>query len=253
VDQLIRAIGPGPDDTFIEIGPGRGAITRALAARSRRVVAFEIDRDLAAALQETAPPNLTVAQGDFLDVTPERLRSVLSLAELSGPLRVAGNLPYNVAAPILFRLLQLYAAGVPLSDAHLMVQREVADRLAAKPGTREYGALTVLVGHSAAVQRILALPPGAFRPAPKVHSAVVRVQFHPPHPPVKKEDVFTGVVRLAFSHRRKTLANALGRRGGLLAGIDPARRPETLSIAEFARLADALAETGLTAAAGAVL
>ena len=254
MNKLIGAIGPSPDDTFIEIGPGRGAITHALASRSRHVIAFEIDRDLATALRAAAPPNLIVVEGDFLDVTPEALRSALPAGDIGRPIRVAGNLPYNVASPILFRLLDLHAAGIPLSDAHLMLQREVADRLAARPGTRQYGALTVLVGHAAAVDRTLTLPPGAFRPAPKVQSAVVRLRFHAPDPPVKRAQVFTDLVRLVFTHRRKTLANALGKRGReYFPGIDPSRRPETLSIAEFARIADALADLDATGPAGAVL
>ena len=247
VDKLIRAIAPADDETFIEIGPGRGAITNALAARSRRVVAFEIDRDLASALKESAPANLTVVEGDFLEVTPASVTALFTPLELRGPIRVAGNLPYNVGAPILFKLLELFGAGLPLSDAHLMLQREVADRLTAKPGTGDYGVLTVLVGHRAGVDRVLSLPPGAFRPAPKVHSAVVRLQFHAPDPAVKDTRVLSALVRSVFTKRRKTSENALPRssRGALkAAGIDGRRRPETLTIAEFARLADAVGVSG---------
>jgi len=257
VDKVLRAIAPASDQAFIEIGAGRGAMTRALTARARRVVAFEIDRDLAAALRQTAPTNLTVVEGDFLDVTPETLQSVLTAGELAQPIRVAGNLPYNVASPILFKLVDLRAAGIRLADAHVMLQREVADRLVATPGTGEYGVLTVLIGHVAGVERVLALPAGAFRPAPKVQSAVVRLQFHPPNPPVKDGRIFVDLVRAVFTRRRKTLANALlafeRKRVGAfagpkrLAGIDGRRRPETLSIAEFARLADAIAEMTLPA------
>jgi 16S rRNA (adenine1518-N6/adenine1519-N6)-dimethyltransferase len=246
----MRLIGPGPDDTFLEVGPGRGAMTRALTTRCRRVLAFEIDRDLAAALKETAPSNLTVVQGDFLDLTSHDLRSLLAAGELEEPIRVAGNLPYNVASPILLHLLELYESGARLSDAYVMLQREVAERLAAPPGTRDYGVLSILIGHLAAVDKVLTLPPGAFRPAPKVHSAVVRLRFHPADPPVQDRQLFSRLVRVVFTQRRKTLANALGKwgRGSLLAaGIDSSRRPETLSIAEFARLADALAASGLTA------
>lgn len=246
VDKLVRVIAPAASDTFIEIGPGRGAMTRALTPRARRVVAFEIDRDLAAALETTAPANLTVVAGDFLDVTPDTLRKLLSAEELTRPIRVAGNLPYNVASPILFKLLELHATGIQLADAHVMLQREVADRLVARPGTSEYGVLTVLIGHQADIGKVLSLPPGAFRPAPKVQSAVVRLQFHPPAPPVKKGQVFVDLVRAVFTRRRKTLANALlayGKRGReSFSGLDLRRRPETLTIAEFARLADGFAE-----------
>jgi 16S rRNA (adenine1518-N6/adenine1519-N6)-dimethyltransferase len=229
-------------------------MTRALTSRSRRVVAFEIDRDLASSLRDTAPANLTIVEGDFLDVTPDALQSVLSAEELARPIRAAGNLPYNVASPILFRLLELYESGVRLTDAHLMLQREVAERLVARPGTREYGLLSILIGHSAAVEKVLTLPPGAFRPAPKVHSAVVRLRFHRPEPPVMNRQTFDNLVRLAFTHRRKTLGNSLGKKGRVdflaalrTAGIDPSRRPEMLSIAEFVRLADAVTALGLPA------
>jgi len=174
VVKVVRAIAPAPDDVFFEIGPGRGALTRELAARAGSVTAFEIDRDLAEALRESAPANLTIVTGDFL-------RSEWILENRPAvPVRVAGNLPYNVASPILFTLIDLYSAGIPLADATVMLQREVADRLVARPGSKEYGVLSILVQLSADVERILALPPGAFRPAPKVQSALVRLRFHPP-------------------------------------------------------------------------
>ena len=263
VDKVIRQIAPDPADTFIEIGPGRGALTRPLVDRARRLIAFEIDHDLAAALTASAPAHVTIVDGDFLEVTFDRLGALLKPDAASSPIRVAGNLPYNVASPILFKLASLYAEGAPLTDAHVMLQREVADRLVATPGTGDYGVLTVLLGHTAEVGRVLSLPPGAFRPAPKVHSSVVRLRFHPPDPPVKKGQVFTDVVRAVFTQRRKTLANALSafpKRGResfkealARADIDGTRRPETLTIAEFARLADALADLALPGERGAVL
>ncbi len=212
VEKLIREIAPHAADTILEIGPGRGALTRPLAERAGRVVAFEIDHDLAAALTDAAPAHLTVVDGDFLDITADRVRELIRPAAADSAaqsIRVAGNLPYNVASPILFKLVDLYAAGIPLFDAHVMLQREVADRLVARPGTSEYGVLTVLIGHTAEVSKVLSLPPGAFRPAPKVDSAVVRLRFHPPQPPVKQGPVFTDLVRAVFTRRRKTLANAL--------------------------------------------
>jgi len=238
---VIRAIDPRPDDVFIEIGPGRGALTRPLAARAKAVVAYEIDRDLAAALIASAPPNVTVVTGDFLDAADPR-------SLVPDPFRVAGNLPYNVASPILFKLVELHGAGVPLRDATVMLQREVADRLLAHPGTKDYGVLTVLLGHAASAERLLALPPGAFRPAPKVHSSLIRLRFHAPDPPVLDSKTFTALVQAVFTRRRKTLANALRaleiHTGSdplqllTIAGLDGTRRPETLSIAEFVRLAD---------------
>jgi len=247
VEKVVRAIDPRPDDTFIEIGPGRGALTRPLAMRADRVVAYEIDRDLAAALAEDAPANVAIVEGDFLEAID---RNPPFEARGSATIRVAANLPYNVASPILFKLIELYARGVRLGDATLMLQREVADRLLARPGTKDYGSMTVLIGHSAAVTRVLDLPPGAFRPAPKVRSTVVRLQFHPPDPPVRDSRAFETLVRAAFMWRRKTLANALAQAGSdpaavpsalARAGIDGRRRAETLTIAEFATLADVLA------------
>jgi 16S rRNA (adenine1518-N6/adenine1519-N6)-dimethyltransferase len=164
---------------------------------------------------------------------------------------VAGNLPYNVASPILFKLIELHAAGLPLADATIMLQREVADRLTASPGTRDYGVLAVLIGHRAHVERVLTLPAGAFRPAPKVRSALVRLGFHAPRPPTRDDSLFADMVQAVFTRRRKTLANALlafpassrlTPAGALAAaGIDGIRRPETLSLEELVRLADVFA------------
>ena len=243
VVKVVRAIAPAPDDVFFEIGPGRGALTRELTARAGSVTAFEIDRDLAEALRETAPANLTIVAGDFL-----RSEWILENRP-AGPVRVAGNLPYNVASPILFALIDLYSAGIPLADATVMLQREVADRLVARPGSKEYGVLSILVQLSADVERLLALPPGAFRPAPKVQSALVRLRFHPPSPAPRNSDTFAGLVKAVFTRRRKTLENALlafrpwdraAVSAALVrAGIDGRRRPETLAVDELVRLADA--------------
>jgi 16S rRNA (adenine1518-N6/adenine1519-N6)-dimethyltransferase len=243
VVKVVDAIAPRPDDRFFEIGPGRGALTRPLTARSAHVTAFEIDRDLVAALRGSAPPGLEVVEGDFL----ESARAV-ELKD-STPIRVAGNLPYNVASPILFKLIELYDSGVPLTDATLMLQREVADRLLARPGTKEYGVLGVLVGLSAGVERLLALPPGAFRPPPKVQSTLVRLRFHPPTPKPRDRQALNALVQAVFTRRRKTLENALLayapdskaslRRALDAAGIDGQRRPETLELVEFVRLSDA--------------
>ncbi len=257
VDKVLRAIEPQASETFLEIGPGRGALTRPLAAAVGRVVAFEIDRDLASELRVSAPPNLAIVEGDFLDLTADRVRNALTHGGgAPARVRVAGNLPYNVASPMLFKLIALYRDGIPLVDATVMLQREVADRLAAPPGTREYGVLSVLVRHSADVKRLLSLPPGAFRPAPNVHSAVVRLQFHPDEPPARDKLAFETLTQAIFTRRRKTLANALlayppssgvevaevlGR-----AALDGRRRPETLEIADLVRLADAFGDAGST-------
>jgi 16S rRNA (adenine1518-N6/adenine1519-N6)-dimethyltransferase len=244
VVKVVDAIAPRPEDSFFEIGPGRGALTRPLAARAARVTAFEIDRDLAATLRRTGAPNLTIVEGDFLE-------SVGAFdVPADGPIRVAGNLPYNVASPILFKLIELYDAGVPLTDATLMLQREVADRLLAPPRTKEYGVLTLLIRLSADVERLLSLPPGAFRPMPKVQSSLVRLRFHQPAPKPQDRSAFVALVRAVFMKRRKTLENAVlphwpSSRASLAnllisAGFDRQSRPETLELAEFVRLSDAL-------------
>ena len=249
-DKVIAAIDPSPDDDFLEIGPGPGALTSRLARRVRRLTAIEIDRDLAADLRPDLPPNTEVIVGDFLEID-------LGPYVERGPLRVAGNLPYNLSSPIIFKLL-----GTPrgrgtgrdragLIDATIMLQREVADRLVARAGTKDYGVLTIFAALRADVQRVLSLPPGAFRPAPKVHSAVVRLTFKDSPLAPGTEPIFGPMVRTMFMQRRKTLLNALrpyadsiGRdtRAALVAaGIDPIRRPETMTQEDLIRLVSALA------------
>ena len=163
---------------------------------------------------------------------------------------MVGNLPYNISSPILFRLIELAGNTGGVRDALLMLQKEVADRLVATVGTGDYGVLTVLTTLHADVKRVLSLPPGAFRPPPKVHSAVVRLAFRPPRVQIDDPDAFVRMVRTTFTQRRKTVGNALkpfasetGRDAAAVlreVGIDPQRRPETLQLAEFAALANAL-------------
>lgn len=250
-EKVVNAIAPQPDQLFLEIGPGTGAITRPLAARSRAVVACEVDRDLAAALSGQPWTNVRVLTGDFLSMPAATITDTLEAVGVSeAGVRVAGNLPYNVASPIMFRLLELYGAGVPLTDATLMLQREVADRLLADPHSRDYGVLTVLVRHRAAVDRLLDLPPGAFRPQPKVRSTVVRLRFHAPAPPVDDPAVFSALVGALFSRRRKTLGNALLAYPNLTVEdsrslltslqLDHTRRPETMYIDELTALGNAV-------------
>ena len=245
VDKLIAALGTSRDDTFLEIGPGRGALTLQLAPLVARVVAVEIDHDLAAALRAHASPNVRVVAGDFLDVDLDEI-----LRGEPQPLRVIGNLPYNVASPILFRLMHAAGHGRRFHDATLMLQKEVADRLAAPPGTPGYGALAIQTALLADADRLLTLPPGAFRPAPKVTSAVVRLRFRAPAADVGDPASFERVVRGMFRQRRKTLLNAFrpvgesfGRSAAQvidIAGLDPSRRPETLTVQEVARLSRAM-------------
>ena len=241
--RLVNAIAPQADETFLEIGPGRGAITRLLAERAARVVVVELDRDLAQDLEAEAIPRVTVVQGDFLAAD-------ISNLALPAATRVAGNLPYNVATPILFRLLELTRNRGVFRDATLMLQAEVVDRLTASPGSKSYGPLTVSVAVDATVTRLLTLPPGAFRPPPKVTSAVVRLAFPvpPPHPDLP--EMFAPMVRSIFTMRRKTIGNALAPMAeasgadaqALLAavGVDARRRPETLPVFTLIELARAL-------------
>jgi 16S rRNA (adenine1518-N6/adenine1519-N6)-dimethyltransferase len=245
VTKVVDAINPSARDTFLEIGPGRGALTRPLAKRAGQVVAVEIDRDLAAALAAENIPNLRVIQSDFLELGLET-----ALNDERRPLRVAGNLPYNVSSPILFTLLEAANGGRFFSDATLMLQKEVADRLAAKPGGKDYGALPIQVALTADVDYVLTLPPGAFRPAPKVTSAVVRLRFRPPAVDVGDLQVFERIVRGIFLQRRKTLANALRPVADSLgypadqlllrAGVDGRLRPEALTLGDIARLSRAV-------------
>jgi 16S rRNA (adenine1518-N6/adenine1519-N6)-dimethyltransferase len=249
--KVADAVAPRASDVLLEVGPGRGAITHLLSAAAARVIAFEIDRDLVSSLRETVRPNVAIVEADFLAVNADAVRGELRRAGVppTAPLRVAGNLPYNVASPILFKLLELVDEGLPISEAVVMLQREVADRLTARPGTKEYGVLSVLIRHRADVERLLALPAGAFRPPPKVQSAVVRLRFHSPAPPPKRSDLFEALTKAIFTRRRKTLANALrafrseGASEALdRAGLDGRRRPETLAIHELVALADAFGE-----------
>jgi 16S rRNA (adenine1518-N6/adenine1519-N6)-dimethyltransferase len=254
-DKLVSAIEPAAGDRFLEIGPGPGALTLRLAARVAHLTAVEVDRDLAAALEPRLPPNVELVVADFLELD-------LATVFPPGPVRVAGNLPYNISSPILFKLIEAARGAGPepasprtrepaITDATLMLQREVAERLEARPGSKDYGVLSISVQRYADVRRVLSLPPGAFRPAPKVHSAVVRLTFRPPRLAPRDERVFEAMVRSMFTQRRKTLANALGPFAGTrevravaalqAAGIDPSRRPETLDLAELTRLADQFA------------
>jgi 16S rRNA (adenine1518-N6/adenine1519-N6)-dimethyltransferase len=246
IAKVAAAIEPRQDDVFLEVGPGRGELTIPLAAAASRVVACELDRTLAEELGEKAPGNLTILIGDFTRVPTSDI--VKALAPEPGiHLRAAGNLPYNAGAQIVLRFIELLAGGLPLVDATVMLQREVADRLMASPGTRDYGVLTVLVRHRADVVRLLDLPPGAFRPMPKVHSTLLRLRFHPPEPLPLDESTFVALTRAVFTRRRKTLTNALRAfrvadpspaKALAEAGLDGRRRPETLEIGELVRLAD---------------
>jgi 16S rRNA (adenine1518-N6/adenine1519-N6)-dimethyltransferase len=249
VARLVEAVTPLPTDTFLEIGPGRGALTRALAPRVRRLVCVEIDRDLAASLRAEAPPNVDVVEGDFLQIGAPLETTASKGGEERSPLRVIGNLPYNVASPILFKLLQSADEGRRVRDATVMLQKEVAHRLVAQPGNSDYGTLAIQTARVAAAELLFTLPPGAFRPPPKVTSAVVRLRFRPALD-VGDPGTFERIVRGVFLKRRKTLLNALapvaaalGRSTAELieqSGVDASRRPEELTVADYARLSRAV-------------
>lgn len=243
--RLIDRVDPKADETFLEIGPGRGALTRPLAPRVRHLVAIELDRDLAAALPAKLPPNVTVIQQDALATDFADLFAAETTA-----VRVVGNLPYNVASPILFTLLRAAGHGRVFRDATLMLQKEVADRAVATPGSREYGAMAIQVALLADATQVMTLPPGAFRPPPKVTSAVVHLRFRPPAEDVGEEATFERLVRGLFQQRRKTVSNALvpvAATWGLdarqlieRAGVDGGKRPEQMSLAELAALSRAV-------------
>jgi 16S rRNA (adenine1518-N6/adenine1519-N6)-dimethyltransferase len=231
VQRIVAAFHPAPADRVLEIGPGEGVLTAELAGRVGHLHVVEIDRDLAARLEEDFDPRqVTVQTGDALRI---------DLRALAGPLRVVGNLPYNVSTPLLFHLL---AQAECILDMHFMLQREVVDRMVSQPSRPEYGRLSVMVQHRCLAVRLFTVPAGAFRPPPKVESAVVRLS---PRPVEELSGVdekrFAAVVTQAFSHRRKTLRNALGAEvdAGVLErlGIDPGLRPENLSFADYRRIA----------------
>jgi 16S rRNA (adenine1518-N6/adenine1519-N6)-dimethyltransferase len=238
ISRIIQVIDPRPGQRLVEVGPGQGAITLPLLTACGRLHVIELDRDLVQPLAEKcrAHGELVVHQRDALQF------DFFSLAA-TGPIRVIGNLPYNISTPLLFHLL---AQSGYIEDMHFMLQKEVVDRLAAVPGGGDYGRLSVMVQYHCQVVPLFRVACGAFRPAPKVDSAFVRLIPHA-QPPVTVEDQFCldQVVRQAFSQRRKTLRNSLK---GLLTGeqiaqtqTDPATRAERVSLRQFAALANRLA------------
>lgn len=251
--KVVRAIEVAPGDIFLEVGPGTGALTLPLAESGAPILAVEIDRDLVAALAPRVPPNVTVMTGDVLTsdvlaflggLEPQRPLQPGAAPAARRRFRVVGNLPYNITSPILTRLLEWHRRHGVFADATVMVQREVADRMVAKPGTKDYGVMAVTLGLHTRVERVLDLPPGAFKPPPKVRSSVVRITFVPPSVKVLDEALFERMVRAMFGQRRKTLSNALKSFDPTapavlaLSGIDGKRRPETLQLTEIARLAE---------------
>jgi len=235
VGRIVDAVAPQPGDNLVEIGPGQGALTSPLIDRAGRVHAIEIDRDLAARLASNFPPDrLALVVGDAL---------AFDFAALGQRLRVVGNLPYNISSPLLFHLAGFDAT---IADCHVMLQREVVARMTAAPGTPDYGRLTVMLQARFRVSRLFTVPPGAFRPAPTVESAVARlVPLGARRPRIGDEALFARVVAAAFGQRRKTMRNALAALCDAAtiesARIDPGARGETLPLEDFVRLADSIA------------
>lgn len=233
--RIVETIDAKPGQSMVEIGPGSGLMTGELAPRVGHLDVVEIDRDLAAALRGRFPPEqLTVHEADVLE---------FDFATLAAPLRVVGNLPYNVSSPILFRMVDI---AEQVSDCVFMLQKEVVDRMVAEPDTADYGRLSVMLQYRFAMGMAFHVPPGAFTPPPKVDSAVVRMAPLPADRlRARDEPRFASVVAAAFGQRRKTLRNAtralVPDEAFTRAGVDPGRRGETLSVEEFVALSDASA------------
>jgi len=239
IERIVAAVDPRPGERLVEIGPGLGALTGPLVERAGAITAVEIDRDLAARLRgRFAPGQLTLVEGDALALDWRALAASDGRA-----LRIVGNLPYHISTPLLFALLPV--AG-RVRDQHFMLQKEVVDRMVAEPGGRDYGRLSVMLQFRYRATRLFIVPPGAFSPAPKVSSAIVRMVPRPGDglPPVDAE-VFARVVTVAFGQRRKTLRNALvgvlDEQAVRACGIDPGARAETLPVAAFVALAERVA------------
>lgn len=236
IDKIISAIAPQRDDVMLEIGPGLGAITRPLAAKLEHLNVVELDRDLVTRLEadEALFPKLTIYSQDAL---------TLSLSDINKPndkkIRVVGNLPYNISTPLIFHLLQQVEH---IHDMHFMLQKEVIERMAAEPGNKQYGRLTVMLAWHCRVIPLIEVKPGAFNPPPKVDSAVVRLVPHSIAPfEIGNYDAFSAVVTAAFGQRRKTLRNALSKLLSeeqiLAAGVKPTLRAEQLAPVDFGKLA----------------
>ena len=240
ISKIVQAVDPQPGDRLVEIGPGQGAITFPLLDRHGELTVIEFDRDLIFPLTDAARAHgtLEVIHRDVLMV------DFTALAHNGGPIRLVGNLPYNLSSPILFHALEHAPA---IRDMHFMLQKEVVDRMAAEPGSKVYGRLSVMLQAYCHVTPLFTVPPGAFRPPPKVDSAVVRlVPRDPATIGVRDRAKFEAVVRDAFGQRRKTLRNALSQQCDSAAieaaGIRPDARAEQIGVADFVRLANSLTD-----------
>ncbi len=242
ISRIIGTADIGKDDVILEIGPGRGALTFRLAEQAGKVTAIEIDHDLFESLKERAAsyPNLTIIEADALKFPYEKIETQF---------KVVANLPYYISTPILFRLMELRHK---ITSMILMLQKEVASRIVASPGSKDYGILSIAVQFYASPAIVFEIPPEAFYPAPEVDSAVLRIiPREKVAVEVKNENLFWAVIKSAFSHRRKTLLNSLSMSGfnkeivnrvlGEV-GIDPSVRPEDINIEEWGRIVDELVD-----------
>ncbi|HET7174554.1 MAG TPA: 16S rRNA (adenine(1518)-N(6)/adenine(1519)-N(6))-dimethyltransferase RsmA [Gammaproteobacteria bacterium] len=234
IGKILASIAPIPGDTLVEIGPGLGAITLPLLERCGTLTAIELDRDVIPKLEAAA-----AGRGRLHIIQADALKTGLApLAPAGMKLRLVGNLPYNISTPLLFHFLEESAC---IQDMHFMLQKEVVERMAAGPGGKEYGRLTVMLAAHCKVEKLFNIGSGAFRPPPKVESSFVRLTPYTVAPfAIADWKRYGRVVTAAFSHRRKTLRNALsglvGEAAIRAAGIDPQARPETLSAGDFAKL-----------------
>jgi 16S rRNA (adenine1518-N6/adenine1519-N6)-dimethyltransferase len=234
IDAIVEAIAPTPGDAMVEIGPGLAALTQPLVERLGRLTVIELDRDLAARLREHG--QLDVIESDVLKVDFSALAQRLG----PGPLRVVGNLPYNISTPILFHLLDHVAV---VQDQHFMLQKEVIDRMVARPATADYGRLSVMLQWRYAMDNVLFVPPESFDPPPRVDSAIVRM-VPLATPPALDVTRYGAMVQVAFSQRRKILRNTLGRwldEQGFAGEFDLQRRAEEVPVSEYVALAQATA------------
>jgi 16S rRNA (adenine1518-N6/adenine1519-N6)-dimethyltransferase len=236
----VAAIQPRESDAIVEIGPGQGAITVPLLRAAGRLQVVELDRDLLGPLREQCREtgDLTLHNADALRV------DFCRLTDMAAPLRIVGNLPYNISTPLLFHLLSQMRC---ISDMHFMLQKEVVERMAASPGSGQYGRLSVMLQFRCRVTPLFSIGSGAFKPPPKVESAFVRLEpYRQPLVQVSNQAAFETVVKQAFSQRRKTLRNTLRElmdaENITLLGIDPSARAESLGIEAFAALANRLHE-----------
>jgi len=234
IDAIVREIVPAPGQTMVEIGPGLAALTQPLVERLGQLTVIELDRDLARRLREH--PQLRVVESDVLKVDFSALAREIVPAGSAHKLRVVGNLPYNISSPILFHLLDHVDA---IEDQHFMLQKEVIDRMVARPATADYGRLSVMLQWRYAMDNVLFVPPECFDPPPRVDSAVVRMVPHTSPAPLDRA-VLENLVQVAFSQRRKLLRHTLGKwldEKSFAGTFDVQRRAEEVPVAEYVALA----------------